>query len=104
MAQLFESVGAPKSLLSDNGTNLTSGAFEKFLDKYKVKPLFTPFRSQAFRDYENILSKLSSELECMKQKNNHSLSTAEVAVARSPLPLSFQGGEETARHVKELTA
>ena len=48
MAQLFESVGAPKSLLSDNGTNLTSRAFEKFLDKWKVKDLFTPpFRSQA---------------------------------------------------------
>ena len=48
MSQLFEAVGAPKCLLSDNGTNLTSRAFEKFFDKWNVKHLFTPpFRSQA---------------------------------------------------------
>ena len=48
MCQLFEAVCSPKCLLSDNGTNLTSRAFEKFLDKCNVKHLFTPpFRSQA---------------------------------------------------------
>ena len=63
-----------------------------------------PTITQLFRDYENLLSKLSSELELIKQKYNHSLSTGEVAVKRSPHRLSFQEAEETVRQVKELTA
>ena len=58
-----------------------------------------PVISQLFRDYENLLSKFSSDLE-LSQKYNHGLSTGEVAVARSPHRLSFQEAEETARQVK----
>ena len=60
--------------------------------------------ARLFRDYENLLSKLSWELELIKQKYNHSLSTKEVAVKRSHHRLSFQKAEETARQVEELTA
>ena len=63
LSQLFESIGAPNKLLSDNGTNLTSKAFEKFLDKWKVRHLFTPpFRSQANGVVERVNRKINSAL------------------------------------------
>ena len=48
LTELFDSLAPPKALLSDNGLNFTSKAFNSLLDKRGVRHLLThPFRSQA---------------------------------------------------------
>ena len=87
-----------------NQTMSSPPVIDSAVNEWTTDPAPDPTIFQLFRYYENLLSKLSSELELIKQKYHHSLSIEEVAVKRSPNRLSFQEAEETARQVKELTA
>ena len=63
LCNLFDAVGSPESLLSDNGTLFTSKRFQNFLTQRNVKHLLTPpHRSQANGVCEKVNGKIISGL------------------------------------------
>ena len=101
--QIREVVELNPLVLSDQ-TMSAPTVIDSAVNEWTADHASDPTIAQWFRDYEKLLAKFSSDLELIKQKYNHGLSTGEVAVARSPHRLSFQEAEVTVWQVKELTA
>ena len=70
LSNLFDSVGVPQEILSDNGTLFTSKRFQNLLAQRHVKHLFTPpHRSQANGVCERVNGKIIAGLRLARTDN-----------------------------------